>query len=77
MPLEQIGLGLGVSVGASLVNLVVARILLRAGRQNHSVTLEANAHHLLTDVWTSGGVVVGLGAVALTGWERLDPIVAL
>jgi cation diffusion facilitator family transporter len=77
MPIEQIGLGLAVSVGASLVNLVVARILLSAGRQNHSITLEANAHHLLTDVWTSGGVVVGLSAVALTGWERLDPIVAL
>ena len=75
-PLEQVGLGLGVSVAASLVNLIVALILLRASKQYHSVTLEANAHHLMTDVWTSVGVLAGVGAVALTGWERLDPIVA-
>jgi cation diffusion facilitator family transporter len=76
-PLEQIGLGLAVSVVASLVNLVVAIVLLRAGRRHDSITLEANAHHLLTDVWTSVGVLVGIGAVVLTGWVRLDPIVAL
>ena len=75
-PLEQVGLGLGVSVAASLVNLFVARVLLRASKQHHSITLEANAYHLMTDVWTSVGVLVGVGAVALTGWERLDPIVA-
>jgi cation diffusion facilitator family transporter len=75
--LEQIGLGLAISVGASLVNLVVALILLRAGKRHHSITLEANAHHLLTDVWTSVGVVLGIGAVALTGWQLLDPVVAL
>jgi divalent metal cation (Fe/Co/Zn/Cd) transporter len=61
----------------SLVNLGVALLLLRVGRKAHSITLEANAHHLMTDVWTSVGVVVGVGAVALTGWQRLDPIVAL
>ena len=76
-PLEQLGLGLAVSVLASTVNLVVARVLLRASRRSESVTLAANAHHLLTDVWTSAGVVVALGAVALTGWQRLDPVVAL
>ncbi len=76
-PLEQIGLGLGISVAASLVNLGVAVVLLRAGRRYDSITLEANAHHLLTDVWTSAGVLVGIGAVALTGWTRLDPVVAL
>jgi cation diffusion facilitator family transporter len=76
-PLEQIGLGLAVSVVASIINLVVAITLLRAGKRNHSISLEANAHHLFTDVWTSAGVVVGVGAVALTGWQRLDPIVAL
>lgn len=76
-PLEQIGLGLLVSVLASLVNLVVALLLLRVGRKRHSITLEANAQHLLTDVWTSVGVLFGVGAVALTGWQRLDPIVAL
>lgn len=75
-PLEQVGLGLGVSVAASLVNLLVARVLLRAGKKHHSITLEANARHLMTDVWTSGGVLAGVGAVALTGWVRLDPVVA-
>lgn len=76
-PLEQVGLGLGVSVGASLINLAVSVILLRASKKHNSVTLEASAHHLMTDVWTSVGVLVGVGAVAVTGWERLDPIVAL
>jgi cation diffusion facilitator family transporter len=75
--LEQVGLGIGVSIVASLVNLFVARLLLRASRQYHSITLEANARHLLTDVWTSAGVVVGVGAVSLTGWQRLDPMVAI
>jgi cation diffusion facilitator family transporter len=75
-PLEQIGLGLGVSVMASLINLFVARVLSKAGKNFHSITLEADAKHLMTDVWTSAGVLVGIGAVALTGWERLDPIVA-
>lgn len=75
-PLEQIGLGLLVSVAASLVNLSVALLLLKASKRYHSITLEANAHHLLTDVWTSAGVLVGVGAVALTGWQQLDPIVA-
>jgi cation diffusion facilitator family transporter len=76
-PLEQIGWGIAVSTAASLVNLAVARTLLRAGKGYNSITLEANAQHLMTDVWTSAGVLVGVGAVALTGWERLDPIVAL
>jgi len=76
-PLEQLGLGLLVSVIASLVNLGVALVLLRAGRRHHSITLEANARHLLTDVWTSAGVVVGVGAVSLTSWLWLDPVVAL
>ena len=76
-PLEQVSLGLGISVGASLVNLGVARILAQAGQRYHSITLEADAHHLMTDVWTSAGVLLGIGAVMLTGWERLDPIIAL
>jgi cation diffusion facilitator family transporter len=75
--LERVGLGLAVSVAAALVNLVAARVLLRAGREHHSVTLEANARHLLTDVWSSCGVLLGVSAVALTGWNRLDPTVAL
>lgn len=76
-PIEQAGLGLAVSMIASLINLGVARILLQASRRYDSITLEADAHHLMTDVWTSGGVLLGIGAVILTGWERLDPIIAL
>jgi cation diffusion facilitator family transporter len=76
-PLEQVGLGLVVSFVASVINLVVARILLAAGRQHDSITLEADGHHLMTDVWTSVGVLVGIGAVSLTHWTWLDPVVAL
>jgi len=76
-PLEQIGLGMAVSAAASVINLAAALIILRAGRRHQSISLEANAKHLLTDVWTSAGVIVGVGAVALTGWHVLDPIVAL
>ena len=76
-PLEQIGIGLGVSVAASFVNLGVALVLRRAAKQYNSITLTANAQHLMTDVWTSAGVLLGVGAVSLTGWVRLDPIVAL
>ena len=75
--IEQLGLGLVVSAVASLINFVVARILLRAGRQRRSITLEADAHHLMTDVWTSAGVIAGVGLVGLTGWNILDPIVAI
>lgn len=76
-PIEQVGLGLAVSVIASLINLGVALVLLRAAKQHESITLAANARHLMTDVWTSAGVLIGVGAVAITGWMRLDPIVAL
>ena len=76
-PLEQIGLGMAVSAAASVINLAAALIILRAGRRHQSISLEANAKHLLTDVWTSAGVIVGVGAVALTGWHVLDPIIAL
>jgi cation diffusion facilitator family transporter len=76
-PLEQVGFGLGVSVAASLVNLFVARVLRQAAKRFQSITLEADAQHLMTDVWTSAGVLAGVGAVVLTGWNILDPIVAL
>ena len=76
-PIEQVGVGLAVSVAASVINLAVALVLLRAGKQHHSITLEANAQHLMTDVWTSVGVIGGVGAVVSTGWLRLDPIVAM
>jgi cation diffusion facilitator family transporter len=75
--LQAVSLGLVISVVASLINLVVARILRSAGRRYDSITLEADAHHLMTDVWTSVGVVIGVGAVALTQWEWLDPVVAI
>ncbi len=76
-PVENIGFGLLVTVVASLVNLTVAAVLHRAGQRYRSITLEADAKHLMTDVWTSAGVVMGVAAVAVTGWERLDPLVAL
>ena len=73
----QPGIGLAVSLLASLVNLVAARTLLAAGRKHRSPALEADARHLLTDVWTSAGVLLGVGAVAVTGWLVLDPLIAL
>ena len=77
VPLEQLGLGLAISVAASLINLVVAQILMRAGKRYNSITLEADARHLMTDVFTTAGVLVGIALVAITGWLRLDPIIAL
>ena len=76
-PLTDVGAGVLVSVAASAVNGVVALILLRAGRRLDSITLRADAWHLLTDVWTSAGVLAGVGLVWATGWLVLDPIVAL
>jgi cation diffusion facilitator family transporter len=76
-PLSGVGIGLAVSVAASMFNLAVARILLAAGREHRSLTLEADARHLITDVWTSAGVVAGVGATVLTGWLWLDPLIAL
>ena len=75
-PIEDVGIGLLVSVLASVVNGLVAWVLLKNGRQRRSMTLIADGKHLLTDVWTSVGVLVGVGLVWLTGWQRLDPIVA-
>ncbi len=75
--IEQVGVGVAISISASLLNLLVARILLRAGRANHSITLEADSRHLMTDVWTSVGVVAGVAAVGLTGLNWLDPVIGL
>jgi cation diffusion facilitator family transporter len=75
-PLESIGLGLAITTLASVVNGLVGMLLLRVGAAHRSVTLTADGKHLLTDVWTSGGVIIGVLLVALTGWQRLDPIVA-
>lgn len=75
--LENINIGLIISVGASLINFGVARVLLVAGRKNNSITLKADGKHLMTDVWTSAGVLIGIALVKITGWMVLDPLVAL
>jgi cation diffusion facilitator family transporter len=75
--LEDVGIGLVVSVVASIINLATARILLGVGREHNSITLEADAHHLMTDVWTSVGVILGVGLVWVTGWLWLDPVIAI
>lgn len=77
VPIEDVGVGLVVSAAASAINLGVGILLVRTGRAERSITLEADGRHLMTDVWTSVGVIAGVGAVALTGWERLDPLIAL
>ena len=69
--------GVVVSIVASLVNGGVAAVLLSAGKRLRSITLTADGHHLMTDVWTSAGVIVGIALVALTGWQRLDPLIAV
>jgi cation diffusion facilitator family transporter len=76
-PVEQVGLGLAVAIVASLINFGVAMRLRRAGRDYRSITLEADARHLMTDVWTSVGVIVGVAAVAFSGWQWLDATIAL
>jgi cation diffusion facilitator family transporter len=75
--LESVGLGLAISVAATVINAVVGLVLIRAGRAHRSLTLEADGKHLMTDVWTTAGVVVGVFLVALTGWLPLDPLIAI
>jgi cation diffusion facilitator family transporter len=75
-PLENVGLGLGVSLAATAINGGVALVLLRAGRRLRSISLRADADHLFTDVWTSLGVLAGVLLVQLTGWLALDPVIA-
>ncbi len=76
-PLDQVWLGLALSVVASVANAGCAWVMLRAARAHRSITLEADARHLLTDVWTTAGVLVGVVLVQTTGWLRLDPLIAL
>lgn len=76
-PLENLGFGLVITTIATSVNLAVGIILVRAGKRHHSIVLEADGHHLMTDVWTSAGVILGVVFVALTGWTVLDPLLAL
>lgn len=77
LPLEAVGVGLFVSVLASAINFATAQTLLRVGKLRNSITLEADAHHLMTDVWTSAGVITGVMLVWLSGWLWLDPVIAL
>ncbi|APW36680.1 cation diffusion facilitator family transporter [Rhodoferax koreense] len=76
-PVQAIGWGLALSVVSSALNGLLAWVMFRAARTHRSIALEADAKHLVTDVWTSAGVVVGIGAVAWTGWLWLDPLVAI
>lgn len=76
-PLQQPGLGLVIAGLAALINLAVGQTLIRVGRKHHSITLEADGQHLMSDVWTSGGVIAGVGIAALTGQSWLDPVMAL
>ena len=76
-PLQAVGWGLALSVVSSALNGLLAWVMFRAAKEHRSIALEADARHLVTDVWTSVGVVVGIGAVALTGWLWLDAVVAI
>lgn len=76
-PLANVGTGLALSAAASVINYAVARRLFRAGREYRSIALESDARHLMADVWTSAAVIAGVAAVALTGWQPLDPLIAL
>lgn len=87
-PLQQLGIGIAISVFASLINLVVARILIRVGKRRQSITLESDGKHLMTDVWTTVGILIGIAAISIAnhfefsvavarklgmnGWEILD-----
>lgn len=75
-PIGALGIGTLLSIGASLINFLVARVLLEVGRAHRSLALEADARHLMTDVWTTAGVVCGVGLAGATGWTWLDPVVA-
>ena len=76
-PIERFDVGIFIALLAAALNLGTALVLLRAGKRHDSIALEADAHHLLTDVWTSIGVVAGVGATVLTGWLALDPLIAI
>jgi cation diffusion facilitator family transporter len=76
-PIQQVGWGLALSVVSSCLNGLLAWVMFKAAKMHRSIALEADARHLVTDVWTSVGVVLGIGAVGLTGWLWLDPVVAI
>ena len=76
-PITQLDIGLALSLASSALNGGLAWVMFRAAREHRSMALEADARHLVTDVWTSGGVVLGIGLVAITDWLWLDPVVAI
>ncbi|QCB47005.1 cation diffusion facilitator family transporter [Hydrogenophaga sp. PAMC20947] len=76
-PITKVGWGLALSVASSALNGLLAWVMFRAAKEHRSIALEADAKHLVTDVWTSAGVVVGIALVSVTGWLWLDPIVAI
>ncbi len=75
--LQDLGLGLVISGFASLINFIVARVLMTQGKKQNSISLEADAHHLMTDVWTSVGVIGGVAIAGITRWNTLDPVLAI
>ena len=77
VPLQDLGPGIAVSLLAGVLNLGVSRLLSKAGRQFESLTLQSEAKHLMVDVWTSAGVILGVAAVWVTGWQLLDPLIAI
>lgn len=77
LPLQQLGWGIALSVVSSAMNGAMAWAMLRKAREHRSMALEGDARHLITDVWTSAGVVLGLFAVQVTGWLWLDPVIAI
>jgi cation diffusion facilitator family transporter len=76
-PIAQVGLGLALSVGSSALNGLLAWVMFDAAKRHRSIALEADAKHLVTDVWTSVGVVIGIAMVSFTGWLWLDAVVAI
>jgi len=76
-PIENIGIGIAISAAASVINLVVGQLLIRRGREHRSITLQADGRHLMTDVYTSLGVIVAVILIGATGWLILDPLIAL
>jgi cation diffusion facilitator family transporter len=76
-PLEELNIGMALSIFATLINLATARLLLYFARKHNSITIEADARHLMTDVWTTVGIIAGIILVKFTNWQILDPIMAI
>jgi cation diffusion facilitator family transporter len=76
-PIQELGWGLALSILSSALNGLLAWVMFGVARAHRSIALEADAKHLVTDVWTSAGVVVGLAGIAMTGWLWLDAVTAI